>query len=90
MPLSQTHNFFSGQDFDSEKGMEELEDSEERDDTGKIHRFDFDGTLVTQFDDYFITPIGGDNQTATQLLGIAQFIFARFNNFITENPPSRV
>ncbi|KAG7089176.1 hypothetical protein E1B28_010879 [Marasmius oreades] len=39
-------------------------------DASKIHRFDFDGTFDTQFDDYFITSIGGDSQTASQFWGL--------------------
>jgi len=36
------------------------------DDAAKIHRFPFDGTFSTQFDDFFITSIGGESQTDTQ------------------------
>ncbi|KAG7089178.1 hypothetical protein E1B28_010880 [Marasmius oreades] len=35
-------------------------------DASKIHRFDFDATFSPDYDDYFITSIGGDKGTTTQ------------------------
>ncbi|KAK1221999.1 hypothetical protein PQX77_015178 [Marasmius sp. AFHP31] len=39
-------------------------------DAAKKHGFDFDGTFDTEFEDYFITSIGGDDQTATKFWGV--------------------
>ncbi|KAF8992283.1 hypothetical protein BDQ17DRAFT_1312996 [Cyathus striatus] len=40
------------------------------DDAARIHKFDWDGTFFTEFDDFFITSIDGDTQTDTQFWGI--------------------
>ncbi|KAF8972319.1 hypothetical protein BDZ97DRAFT_1901378 [Flammula alnicola] len=40
------------------------------DDASKKHSFSFDGIFDSQFDDFGITSIGGDTQTATQFWGI--------------------
>ncbi|KAF8808424.1 hypothetical protein BYT27DRAFT_7137375 [Phlegmacium glaucopus] len=40
------------------------------DDAATRHGFTFDGTFFTQFDDFFITSIDGDAQTATQFWGL--------------------
>ncbi|KAF9479631.1 hypothetical protein BDN70DRAFT_858214 [Pholiota conissans] len=39
-------------------------------DAGKKAGFTFDGTFQSEFDDFFITSIGGDTQTSTQFWGI--------------------
>ncbi|KAF9260114.1 hypothetical protein L218DRAFT_962892 [Marasmius fiardii PR-910] len=39
-------------------------------DASRLHGFSFDGTFDTKFDDYLITSIGGDSQTATQFWGL--------------------
>ncbi|KAF8910413.1 hypothetical protein CPB84DRAFT_1842445 [Gymnopilus junonius] len=40
------------------------------DDAAKRNGFSFDGTFDTTFDDFFITSIAGDTQTATEFWGI--------------------
>jgi len=40
------------------------------DDAAKLNHFTFDGTFDTEFDDFFITSIGGDTETATEFWGI--------------------
>jgi len=40
------------------------------DDAARAHGFTWDGTFFTDFDDYFITSIGGDAQTDTEFWGI--------------------
>ncbi|KAF8519980.1 hypothetical protein BU17DRAFT_47263 [Hysterangium stoloniferum] len=40
------------------------------DDAARSHGFSFDGTFDAEFDDFFITSIGGETQTATQFWGI--------------------
>ncbi|KAL0067759.1 hypothetical protein AAF712_005199 [Marasmius tenuissimus] len=39
-------------------------------DAARKHGFNFDGTFDTEFEDYFITSIGGDVQTTTQFWGV--------------------
>ncbi|KAF8910412.1 hypothetical protein CPB84DRAFT_1763592 [Gymnopilus junonius] len=39
-------------------------------DAAKLHHFAFDGTFQTEFDDFFITSIGGDTQTTTEFWGL--------------------
>jgi len=40
------------------------------DDASKLDHFPFDGTFSSQFDDFFITSIGGVTQTTTEFWGI--------------------
>jgi len=39
-------------------------------DAAQLQHFTFDGTFSIQFDDFFITSIGGDTQTSTEFWGI--------------------
>ncbi|KAF5334862.1 hypothetical protein D9758_014275 [Tetrapyrgos nigripes] len=46
------------------------------DDAARKHNFSWDGTFSGEFDDFFITTIAGDSQTATEFWGILlNFVF---------------